>query len=153
MCVGGGGGGGGEDSIPVHCSSSFLLLLLSLSLSFSLSLSLSGNSGHLTWVKAQQPQEQRYPYLSVCAVFSCVQIMVWLPVLGLCVCVCGGGGGGLILFLFFVVVVLMRTDADACTCDCTPGLYGESALQADSVRRQKNLPHWTRTGEDLSLPL
>ena len=27
--------------------------------------------------KAQQPQEQRYPFLSVCAVFSCVQTMVW----------------------------------------------------------------------------
>ena len=26
--------------------------------------------------KAQQPQEQRYPFLSVCAVFSCVQTMV-----------------------------------------------------------------------------
>ena len=28
--------------------------------------------------KAQQPQEQRYPLLSVCAVFLCVQTMVWL---------------------------------------------------------------------------
>ena len=26
--------------------------------------------------KAQQPQEQRYPFLSVCAVFPCVQTMV-----------------------------------------------------------------------------
>ena len=31
----------------------------------------------------QQPQEQRYPFLSVCAVFSCVQTVVWLPVLGI----------------------------------------------------------------------
>ena len=32
--------------------------------------------------KAQQPQEQRCPFLPVCAVFSCVQTMVWLPVFG-----------------------------------------------------------------------
>ena len=58
---------------------------------YSTSLSLAGNSGRLTWViKAQLPQEQRYPFLSVCAVFSCVQTMVWLP-LGWGA---GGGGGG-----------------------------------------------------------
>ena len=45
---------------------------------------LRGNLGRLTLViKAQQPQEQRYPFLSVCAAFSCVQTMVWLPVLGI----------------------------------------------------------------------
>ena len=27
--------------------------------------------------KAQQPQEQRYPFLSVCVVFSCVQTMLY----------------------------------------------------------------------------
>ena len=32
---------------------------------------------------AQQPQEQRYPYLSVCAVFSCVQTVAWLPLFGI----------------------------------------------------------------------
>ena len=32
--------------------------------------------------KVQQPQEQRYLFLSVCAVFSCVQTMVRLPVFG-----------------------------------------------------------------------
>ena len=51
--------------------------------------------------KAQQPQEQRYPFLSVCAVFSCVQRLVWLPVFG---------------------IFNMHTDVDAC--DCTRGLYG-----------------------------
>ena len=56
---------------------------------YSTSLSLAGNSGRLTWViKAQLPQEQHYLLLSVCAVFSCVQTVVWLP-LGW-----GGGGGG-----------------------------------------------------------
>ena len=29
--------------------------------------------------ETQQPQEQGYPFLSVCAVFSCVPTMVWLP--------------------------------------------------------------------------
>ena len=33
--------------------------------------------------KAQQPQEQRYPFPSVCAVFSCVQSVVWLPELAI----------------------------------------------------------------------
>ena len=48
-----------------------------------LSLSLAGNSGRLTWVRLQQPQEQCYPFLSVCAVFLCVQTIVWLPVFGI----------------------------------------------------------------------
>ena len=33
--------------------------------------------------KAQQPQEQRYPFLLVCVVVSCVQTMIWLPVFGI----------------------------------------------------------------------
>jgi len=33
--------------------------------------------------KVQQPQEWCYPFLSVCAVFSCVQTMAWEPVLGI----------------------------------------------------------------------
>ena len=48
--------------------------------------------------KAQQPQEQRYPFISVCVVFSCVQTMVWLPVCG---------------------IFNVHTDVD--TCDCTRG--------------------------------
>ena len=35
-----------------------------------LHLPLAGNSGRLTWIRLQQPQEQRYPFLTVCAVFS-----------------------------------------------------------------------------------
>ena len=50
-------------------------------------------------------QEQRYPFLSVCVVSSCVQTMVWLPAFG----------------LFNV-----HTDVDAC--DCTRGLYGHLNL-------------------------
>ena len=46
-------------------------------------LSLAGNSGRLTWVRLQQPHEQRYPFLTVRAVFSCVQIKAWLPMLGI----------------------------------------------------------------------
>ena len=33
--------------------------------------------------KTQQLQEQHYPFLSVCAVFLCVQTMLWLPVSGI----------------------------------------------------------------------
>ena len=33
--------------------------------------------------KAQQPQEQRYPFLPECAVFSCVQSVVWLSEFGI----------------------------------------------------------------------
>ena len=52
-------------------------------------------------LRLQQPQEQRYPFLAVCVVFSFVQTVVWLPVFGnFNVC----------------------TDVDAC--DCTQGLYG-----------------------------
>ena len=64
----------------------------------STALSLPGNSGRLALDK---PQEQRYPILSVCAVFSCVQTMDWLPV-----------------FAIFNV----HTDDD--TCDCTRVLSG-----------------------------
>ena len=49
---------------------------------------------------------------SGCAVFSCVQTMVWLPVF---------------------VVVNVRTDADAC--DCTRGLYGHR--ERDKVAKRK----------------
>ena len=41
-----------------------------------------GTVGHLGWVEAEQPQEQRYPALPLCAVFSCVQTVVRLPVFG-----------------------------------------------------------------------
>ena len=51
--------------------------------------------------EAQQLQEQRYPFLSVCVVFSCVQAMVRLPASG---------------------IVNVHTDDDACS--CTWGLYG-----------------------------
>ena len=51
--------------------------------------------------KTQQPLEQRHLFLSMCAVFLCVQTMLWLPVLG---------------------IFNVRTDVDAC--DCTRVLYG-----------------------------
>ena len=71
-------------------------------------MSLSGKSGHLTWVRhtaaarAALPipvsvcsvflcpntgQEQRYPFLSVCAVFSCVQTLVKSSATHSCQCV------------------------------------------------------------------
>ena len=67
---------------------------------FYLSLQLS-LPGRLTWVRLQQPQEQRYPLLTVRAVFSCVQTKVGLPMPG---------------------VFNVHTDVNAC--DCTRGLYG-----------------------------
>ena len=42
-----------------------------------------GNSGRLTWVKLQQLQEQCYLLLTLRAVVSCFQTIVWLPVLGI----------------------------------------------------------------------
>ena len=36
--------------------------------------------------KAQQPHEQYYPFLSVCAVLSCAETMVRLPVFGFSTC-------------------------------------------------------------------
>ena len=35
--------------------------------------SLKGNLGRFTWVRPQQPPEQRYPYLLECAVFQRVR--------------------------------------------------------------------------------
>ena len=42
-------------------------------LNYSTSLSHAGNSGHLSWVRLQLLQEQRYPLLPVHAVFLCVR--------------------------------------------------------------------------------
>ena len=91
--------------MKVKAKEGLKLLYLSLkpSLFFkALHLSFAGNSDRLTWVRLQQPQEQRYPFLTVRAVFSCVQTMVLLPVLG---------------------IFNVRTDVKAC--DCTRGLYGQ----------------------------
>ena len=38
------------------------------------------NLGNLTWERLQQLQEQCYPFLPACAVFSHVQTIAWLPV-------------------------------------------------------------------------
>jgi len=61
-------------------------------------LSLEGGESHLG--KAQPSQEQRYPFLSVCVGFLCVQTMVWLPAFG---------------------ILNVHTGVDAC--NCTQGLY------------------------------
>ena len=71
--MGGGGGGGEGEYLIVPC----------------------GKFGSPYPGKSQQPQEQRYPFLSVCGVFSCVQTMIWLPVSG---------------------IVHVRSDADVCDC-------------------------------------
>ena len=81
------------------------------------------NSGRLTLVRLQQPQERRHPFLTVRAVFSCVQTKVWLPMLG-----------------------IFNVRADVNACDCTRGFTNtvrESALKVDSGREKKSC----RTGE------
>ena len=71
--------------------------------------------------KAQQPQEQRYPFLSVCEVFPCVQTMVWLSV-----------------FKIFN----MCTDVDACV--CTRGLFRHCKRVCTGrwLWEKNPLPHW-----------
>ena len=90
----------------------------------------------------QQPQEQRYPFLSVRVAFSCVQTMVWLPV-------------------FQFEIVNVRTDVVAC--DRTRGLYEHRALElvtgrwivcrtGDSNPRQYCAWLFSRTLYQLSYP-
>ena len=65
----------------------------------------------------RQPQEQCYPFLSMCAVFSCVQTMVWLPMFG----------------IFNVCTDVTSTHAIA-HWGCT-GTVRESVLEDDSGRK------------------
>ena len=78
--------------------------------------------------KAQEPQEQRYWLLSVCAVIFSVQTMLWLPAFGIC---------------------NVRAHADVC--DCTRGLYGHRKRVCTGSRRwEKNLlPHLVLKGSSV----
>ena len=61
------------DACPAVVHASSLSQVVNVTLGnflFSLHFSLAGNSGHLTWVRLQQLQEQCYPFLTVRAVFS-----------------------------------------------------------------------------------
>ena len=82
-----------------------------------LHLSLVGNSGHLTWVKLQQSQEQCYSFVKRRAVVSCVQTKVWLPVLG-----------------------LFNICLDVNVCDCTQGLYGHHKRACTKNWLGENIP-------------
>ena len=77
-----------------------------------------GNSGRLIRVRPQQPQEQRYPFLTVRAVFSCVQTKIWLSMLG---------------------IFNVRTDVNArdCTQSGCTDTARESALKVDSGERER----------------
>ena len=89
--------------------------------------------------KTQQPQEQRHPFLSVCAVFSCVKTMVWLPVFGiLCVCVVGGWVGERERDSAQMVMHAIAHGG------CTDTVRG-SALEADSGRKIVFAAPGTRT--------
>ena len=80
-----------------------------------LHLSLAGIWDRLTWVRLQQSQEQRYPFQTVRAVFSCIQTKVWLQALR----------------IFDVRKMLMRVTAhEGCT-----DTVRESALKVDSWRK------------------
>ena len=67
--------------------------------------------------EAQQPQGQRYPFLSVCVVLQCVHTMVWLPVLGIC---------------------NVHTHVDAC--DCTGGCTDTVRESATEVASERKIP-------------
>ena len=69
--------------------------------------------------KAQQLQEQCYPFLSVCAVFPSVQTIVWLPV-----------------FRIFNAC----TDVDAF--NCTGGLYRHCMNLRRKLTQKNPLLHW-----------
>ena len=90
-----------------------------------------GKFGSPYLIRHSSCREQRYPFLPVCSVSSCVQTTVWLPVCAVSSCVqtmvwlpvcavssCVQTMVWLPVFGFFNV----RTDVDAC--DCTRGLYG-----------------------------
>ena len=66
----------------------------------SASLFLMGKLGHLTWVRHSSCKSSAlYPFLTECAIFSCVRTVVWLPAFG---------------------IFKVHTDVDAC--NCTRGL-------------------------------
>ena len=93
----------------------FLLFFIALH------LSLEGNSGRLTRLRLQQPQEQRYPFLTVGAGYSCIQTNIWLPVLGIC-------------------VACAQTLAHAIAQEGNTDTVRESALKVDSGKKIP-LPH------------
>ena len=126
-----------------------------------------GNFNHSYLGKALQLQEQHYPFLSGCAVFSCVQTLVWLPVQhypflsGCAVFSCvqtlvwlpvqhypflsGCAVFSCVRTLVWLPVLgifNMCTDVDAY--DCTQGLYRHcKRVCAGSWLWEKNpLPHW-----------
>ena len=69
-----------------HCTVCWYKLYTAFFFLLALLLSFMGNLGHLTRVKLQQLQEQRYLLLTVHAVFLCVQTKVWLPMPGILIC-------------------------------------------------------------------
>ena len=107
-------------------------------------LSLVGKSGRFTRVRLPQLQEQHYPFLTVCTVFSCVQTTVWLPML-----------------------VIFNVHMDVNACDCTQGLYthckrvclhwklnrgGESLPALGNQICLNNVQVWCSTNWPTSLP-
>ena len=67
--------------------------------------------------KAQQPQDQHYPFLSVCGGFSFVWTMVWLP-----------------------VFEIFNTCTDVDACDFTQGLCGHRKRVCTKVDTGEKIP-------------
>ena len=89
----------------------------------STSLSIVKDSGHLTWVMLQQPQEQHCPFLLACAVF-----------LGLA-------------SSFWIVNVHDDVDVYDCTWSCANAVR-ESTLEVDPGRK---IPCHTRDSKPVSI--
>ena len=79
------------------------------------------------WV-AQQLQEQNYPFLPVCVVFSFVQTIVWRPVFG-----------------------IFNVDTDVDAWNCTRGLHGHRKRVCTGSRLWEKNPLWYRGFEPASV--
>ena len=88
----------------------------------------AGVLGCLTWVRLQQPQEQCYLFLTVRAVFSCLQTKVRLPMLE---------------------IFNVHTDVNAC--DSTWGLYGYCKRICAECWLREKIPCCTRELNSLSV--
>ena len=79
-----------------------------------------GRFGSHNLGKAQQPQEQRYPFLSACTVFWCVRALAWLPVFG---------------------ILNVCTDFDACNCAWGLCRHCKRVCTESRLWEKSSLPH------------
>ena len=86
--------------------------------------------------KAQQPQEQRYPFLSVSAVCSCVRTVVRLSVSAVCSCV------RTVLWLPVFEIFNVRTDVGACNCTWELFKHRRRVCTGSQLWEENPLLHW-----------